>query len=102
HIIPTTFVDAFAKGDILGVVFVALMFGFALSTTGQRAKPLVVLVDSLTHVVFNVTKILMKFAPIGAFGAMAYTVGKFGLASLGPLVKLIATFWFTSMLFVVV
>src|ERR1700675_4602256 len=102
HIIPTTVVDAFAKGDILEVVFVALLFGFALSAAGARAKPLVALVDSLTHVVFNVTKILMKFAPIGAFGAMAYTVGKFGLASLGPLVKLIATFWFTSMLFVVV
>ena len=102
HIIPTTVVDAFAKGDILEVVFVALLFGFALSTTGQRAKPLVELVDSLTHVVFDVTRVLMKFAPIGAFGAMAYTVGKFGLASLGPLVKLITTFWLTSMFFVVV
>ncbi len=102
HIIPTTVVDAFAKGDILEVVFVALLFGFALSTTGQRAKPLVVLVNSLTHVVFDVTKVLMKFAPVGAFGAMAYTVGKFGLASLGPLVKLITTFWLTSMFFVVV
>src|SRR6202166_4290489 len=70
HIIPVTVVDAFAKGDILEVVFVALVFGFALSTTGQRAKPLVVLVDSLTHVVFDVTKVLMKFAPVGAFGAM--------------------------------
>src|ERR1700693_5065939 len=102
HIIPTTVVDAFAKGDILEVVFVALLFGFALSTTGQRAKPLVVLVDSLTHVVFDVTKVLMKFAPVGAFGAMAYTVGKYGLASLGPLVKLIATFWVTSILFVLI
>jgi aerobic C4-dicarboxylate transport protein len=102
HIIPTTVVDAFAKGDILEVVFVALLFGFALSATGARAKPLVALFDSLTHVVFAITNILMKFAPIGAFGAMAYTVGKFGLASLGPLAKLIGAFWLTSVLFVVI
>ena len=102
HIIPTTVVDAFAKGDILEVVFVALLFGFALSATGARAKPLVDMIDSLTHVVFRVVGILMKFAPIGAFGAMAYTVGKFGLASLGPLAKLIGTFWLTSVLFVVI
>jgi aerobic C4-dicarboxylate transport protein len=102
HIVPTTVVDAFAKGDILEVVFVALLFGFALSAGGERARPIVVLVDSLTHVVFDVTRILMKLAPIGAFGAMAYTIGKFGLTSLGPLAKLIATFWFTSILFVVV
>jgi aerobic C4-dicarboxylate transport protein len=102
HIIPTTVVDAFAKGDILEVVFVALLFGFALSVAGERAKPLVEVIDSLTHVVFQVVNILMKFAPVGAFGAMAYTVGKFGLASLGPLAKLIGTFWLTSVLFVVV
>jgi len=102
HIIPTTMVDAFAKGDILEVVFVALLFGIALSAAGARAKPLVTLFDSLTHVVFAITNIVMKFAPIGAFGAMAYTVGKFGLASLGPLAKLIGTFWLTSVLFVVI
>ncbi len=102
HIIPTTVIDAFAKGDILEVVFVALLFGFALSSLGVRAKPIVDIVDSLTSVVFGVTNILMKFAPVGAFGAMAYTVGKFGLASLGPLAKLIGTFWLTSMLFVIV
>src|SRR5450755_3385039 len=101
HIIPTTVVDAFAKGEILQVVFVALLFGFALSAAGPRAKPLVEIIDSLTHVVFRVVNILMKFAPIGAFGAMAYTVGKFGLASLGPLARLIGTFWLTSVLFVV-
>jgi aerobic C4-dicarboxylate transport protein len=101
HIIPTTVFDAFAKGDILEVVFVALLFGFALSAAGTRAKPLVELIDALTHVVFRIVSILMIFAPIGAFGAMAYTVGKFGLASLGPLAKLILTFWFTSTLFVV-
>jgi aerobic C4-dicarboxylate transport protein len=102
HVIPTTVVDAFARGDILEVVFVALLFGFALSAAGTRARPLVDLIDSLTHVVFRATNILMKFAPIGAFGAMAYTVGKFGLSSLGPLARLIATFWLTSTLFVVI
>ena len=102
HIIPTTVVDAFAKGDILEVVFIALLFGFALSAVGTRTKPLVDLVNSFTQVVFEITRLLMKFAPVGAFGAMAYTVGKFGLASLGPLAKLIGTFWLTSMLFVVI
>jgi aerobic C4-dicarboxylate transport protein len=102
HIIPTTVIDAFAKGDILQVVFVALLFGFALSSLGARAKPLVDFGESLTSAVFRVTNILMKFAPVGAFGAMAYTVGKFGLASLGPLAKLIGAFWLTSMLFVII
>ena len=73
HIIPTTVFDAFAKGDILQVVFVALLFGLALAAIGARAKPLVELVDTLTHTVFAVVSIVMTFAPIGAFGAMAYT-----------------------------
>ena len=102
HIIPNTAVDAFAKGDILQVVFIALLFGFALAAVGSRARPLVDLLDALTKAVFAVVNILMKFAPIGAFGAMAYTVGKFGLASLGPLVRLIGTFWLTSVLFVII
>jgi aerobic C4-dicarboxylate transport protein len=102
HIVPTTVVDAFAKGDILQVVFVAILFGFALATVGPRAKPLLNVIDALTHAVFAVVNVLMKFAPIGAFGAMAYTVGKFGLASLGPLVRLIGTFWLTSALFVII
>ena len=102
HIVPTTVTDAFAKGDILQVVFVSILFGFALSSAGPRAKPIVSLLESLTHVVFRVVNILMLFAPIGAFGAMAFTIGKYGLASLGPLVKLIATFWITSILFVLI
>jgi aerobic C4-dicarboxylate transport protein len=102
HIIPNTVVDAFAKGDILQVVFIALLFGFALAAVGSRAKPLVDLLDALTKAVFAVVNILMKFAPIGAFGAMAYTVGRFGLASLGPLARLIGTFWLTSVLFVII
>jgi aerobic C4-dicarboxylate transport protein len=102
HIIPTTVTDAFAKGDILQVVFVSILFGFALSSAGPRAKPIVALLESLTQVVFRVVNILMLFAPIGAFGAMAFTIGKYGFASLGPLVKLIASFWGTSILFVLI
>jgi aerobic C4-dicarboxylate transport protein len=102
HVIPTTVVDAFAKGDILQVVFVAILFGLALSALGDRGKPLVTLLDSLTQTVFRIVNMLMRFAPIGAFGAMAFTVGKYGIASLGPLVKLIATFYLTSILFVLV
>ena len=102
HIIPTTVVDAFAKGDILEVLFVALLFGFAMSALGPRCRPLLDVVDALTQAVFKVVAIVMKFAPIGAFGAMAFTVGKYGIASLGPLAKLIVTFYITSILFVLV
>ncbi len=102
HIIPNTLVDAFAKGDILEVLLVSVLFGFALSIVGQRCKPLVDLFDALTHAVFGVVAILMRFAPIGAFGAMAFTVGKYGIGALGPLLKLIATFYITSLLFVLI
>jgi aerobic C4-dicarboxylate transport protein len=102
HIVPTTVTDAFAKGDILQVVFVSILFGFALASAGPRAKPIVALLESLTQVIFRVVNILMRFAPIGCFGAMAFTIGKYGFASLGPLVKLIATFWVTSILFVLI
>jgi aerobic C4-dicarboxylate transport protein len=102
QIIPTTIVDAFAKGAILQVLLIALLFGFALSAAGARAKPLIDVFEGLTRVVFGIINILMRLAPIGAFGAMAFTVGQYGLASLGPLVKLIVTFWMTSILFVIV
>lgn len=102
HIIPTTVVDAFAKGDILQVVFVALLFGFALSMAGPRCKPLTDWIAALTHGVFGVVNLVMRAAPIGAFGAMAFTVGKFGIKSLEPLLKLVTTFYVTSILFVLV
>jgi aerobic C4-dicarboxylate transport protein len=102
HIIPTTVVDAFAKGEILQVLLVAILFGFALSAAGSKCKPLVDLFDGLTHAVFGVVNILMRAAPIGAFGAMAFTVGKYGIASLGPLARLIGTFYLTSILFIVI
>ena len=102
HIIPNTMVDAFAKGDILEVLLVSVLFGFALSIVGPRCKPLVDFFDALTHAVFGIVAIVMRFAPIGAFGAMAFTVGKYGITALGPLIKLILTFYLTSILFVVV
>ena len=102
HIIPNTILDAFAKGDILQVLLVSLLFGFALSLARPRVKPLLDVLDSLTRAVFGVVNILMRFAPIGAFGAMAFTIGKYGLASLGPLAKLMATLYGTSIFFVVV
>jgi aerobic C4-dicarboxylate transport protein len=100
HIIPTTVTDAFAKGDILQVLLVSILFGFALSAAGPRCKPLLDFFESLKNAVFGIVKIIMKFAAIGAFGAMAFTVGKYGIIALGPLVKLIAIFYLTSILFV--
>jgi aerobic C4-dicarboxylate transport protein len=102
NIIPTTMVDAFAKGNILQVLLVAILFGFALSMVGPKCKPVVELFDAMTHAVFGVINILMGLAPIGAFGAMAFTVGRYGIASLGPLAKLIAVFYITCTLFVLV
>ena len=102
HIIPNTVVDAFTRGDILQVLFVSLLFGFALSMAGPRCKPLVEFLEAFTRAVFGVVAILMRFAPIGAFGAMAFTIGKYGLASLGPLVKLMLTLYITSLFFVVI
>ena len=100
QIIPTTIVDAFARGSILSVVLVSLLLGFALSSMGPRCKPLVDVIEALTQAVFGVVNILMRFAPLGAFGAMAFTVGRYGLSSLGPLAKLVLTFWVTCTVFV--
>jgi aerobic C4-dicarboxylate transport protein len=102
QIIPATVIDAFARGNILSVVLVSLLFGFALSALGPRGKPVVDVLDGLTHMVFGVINIVMRVAPIGAFGAMAFTVGRYGLSSLGPLAQLIVTFWVTSLLFVLI
>src|SRR3984893_6338669 len=102
HIIPATVVDAFARGDILQVLLVAILFGFALSLAGPRCRPLVDLFGTLTHAVFGIVNILMRLAPIGAFGAMAFTIGRYGISSLGPLAKLILIFYATCILFVVI
>jgi len=101
-IIPSTVLDALAKGDILPVVFISVLFGLVLSKMGDAGRPLRELVDAATHWIFGVINVLMRFAPFGAFGAMAYTIGHFGLGSLGQLLGLIATFYLTAAIFIVV
>ena len=101
-IIPDTLVGAFTGASILPVLLVAVLFGLALSLTGEPARPLVELLDGLSLVVFRLVALVMRAAPVGAFGAIAYTVGKYGLASLAHLGALVATFYATSALFVLV
>jgi aerobic C4-dicarboxylate transport protein len=100
HIIPNTIVDAFAKGDILQVVFISVLIGLAIASMGKQADPLVRLLDLVTGAIFRVVNMVMRLAPLGAFGAMAFTVGKYGITSLGPLLKLILTFYMTCGIFV--
>jgi aerobic C4-dicarboxylate transport protein len=102
NIIPDSVVGALARGDILQVLLFAILFGFALMAMGERAHRLRDIIDDAAHGVFGVIAIVMKAAPIGAFGAMAYTIGKFGPAALGNLVGLIAVFYATAALFVFV
>nr|WP_281253551.1 dicarboxylate/amino acid:cation symporter [Sphingomonas laterariae] len=102
HIIPDTFLGALAGGEILQVLFVAILFGISLTMLGGRAQPVVDLLETVAHAVFRLVGILMRAAPIGAFGAMAFTIGKYGLASLANLILLVATFYLTSILFVLV
>ncbi|MGF6272775.1 aerobic C4-dicarboxylate transport protein [Massilia sp. UYP11] len=102
HIIPNTFVDAFATGNILQVLLIAILFGFALSMMGERGRPVTKFIDDIAHVIFGIVNIVMKVAPIGAFGAMAFTIGKYGLESLLPLAKLMGSFYLTCALFVFV
>ena len=102
NIIPSSVVDAFAKGDILQVLFFALLFGFALSAFGDKGKPVAKLIDQLSHVLFGIVGIIMKVAPIGAFGAMAFTIGKFGLGSLARLGMLMGSFYLTCLIFIFV
>jgi aerobic C4-dicarboxylate transport protein len=100
HIIPNTIVDAFAKGDILQVVFISVLFGVAIAAMGKQAAPLVHVIDAVTGAIFGVVNMVMCLAPVGAFGAIAFTVGKYGITSLGPLLKLILTFYVTCGIFV--
>jgi len=100
NIVPNTVVDAFAKGDILQVLFFSILFGFALSMLGERGKVVFNVIDQFAHVLFGVVGIIMKAAPIGAFGAMAFTVGKFGLGSLSKLGILMGSFYLTCVLFI--
>jgi aerobic C4-dicarboxylate transport protein len=100
NIIPDSVVGALARGDILQVLLFAILFGFALMAMGERGNRLREIIDDTAHGVFGVIAIVMKAAPFGAFGAMAYTIGKFGPAALGNLLGLIAVFYMTAALFV--
>lgn len=101
-IIPKTFLDAFTgNGDLLQVLLVGLLFGFALIGLGERGKPVLVLFQDLSKVFFRMMGLIMRLAPIGAGGAMAFTIGRYGVDSLGPLARLMGSFYLTCVLFVV-
>ncbi|MFD4636280.1 C4-dicarboxylate transporter DctA [Lentzea sp. NPDC058436] len=102
HLIPKSFFSAFVEGDILQIIFLAVIFGIAIKAVGPIGDPIATSVKRLTDVVFKVLSFVMKAAPLGAFGAMAYAVGAFGLSTLTSLGSLIALFYATSILFVVV
>ena len=100
NIIPATVVGAFAEGEILQVLFFAILFAFALSLLGERGKPLLNLIDIVSHALFGVVGIIMRVAPLGAFGAMAFTIGKYGVGSLVSLGHLMAAFYITCLIFI--
>ena len=99
-IIPKTMLGAFAEGNILQVLFIALLFAFGLQALGDRGQPLITLIDQIAEVLFKIVGIIMKVAPIGAFGAMAFTIGKYGLTTLKSLALLMGSFYLTCLLFI--
>jgi aerobic C4-dicarboxylate transport protein len=102
NIIPTAWMDAFAKGEILQVLLIAVMFGFALHRFGGRGTLVFDFIEKTSHVLFTIVGFIMKVAPIGAFGAMAFTIGKYGVGSLFSLGKLMGAFYLTCLLFIFV
>lgn len=102
HIIPHNIFDAFAKGDILQILFFAVLFGYGLSHMGKTGESLVEFFGKLSKVFFNIMKVIMRLAPIGAFGGMAFTVGTFGIKTLQPMVSLMASVYLTMFLFIFV
>jgi aerobic C4-dicarboxylate transport protein len=102
NIIPNTLVSAFTSGEILQILLVAILFGVALALVGPRGEPLLGILKTLTAIVFRIVHMLMYLAPLGAFGAMAFTIGQYGLGTLANLAALIVTFYATALLFVVV
>src|SRR5438552_15197261 len=95
NIIPNTLVDAFAKGEILQVLLIAVLFGFCLHGFGGRGTLVFDIIEKTSHVLFSIVGVIMKVAPLGAFGAMAFTIGKYGRGSLRSLGKLLGTFHLT-------
>jgi aerobic C4-dicarboxylate transport protein len=100
NIIPNTLVGAFAEGNVLQVLFIAVLCGFALTWIGPRAQPLLDIIEIVSNMLFNVVAIVMWAAPLGAFGAIAFTVGKFGAGSLLSLGKLLGGFYVTCLIFI--
>jgi aerobic C4-dicarboxylate transport protein len=100
HVVPASAVDAFAKGDVLQIVFFAVMFGAALASIGEAGRPLTSVLESLSQVIFKIVAMVMTVAPIGAFGAMAYTIGTFGANALLPLGRLMLDVYLTMALFI--
>jgi len=101
-IIPDTIVGAFTKGDILSVLFFAILFGFALHLIGEKGRIVRTVIEQFSHVLFRIVGIIMRVAPIGAFGAMAFTIGKYGLGTLRQLASLMACFYATCLIFIFV
>jgi aerobic C4-dicarboxylate transport protein len=103
HIVPTTFFDAFSgSGDLLQVLFVAILFGYAMTHMGKRGDPVHQFIEACSHIFFAMMNALMKLAPIGAGGAMAFTIGRYGVEALRPLALLMGSFYLTCLLFIVV
>ncbi|MGY4539284.1 aerobic C4-dicarboxylate transport protein [Mucilaginibacter sp. UYNi724] len=102
HIVPNNTFEAFAKGDILQILFFAILFGFGLSRMGETGQSIITTFDKLSKVFFNIMKIVMKVAPLGAFGGMAYTISTYGLATLKPLALLMGSVYLTMFLFIFV
>ena len=100
NVIPTTFVDAFARGEILQVLLISVLFGLSLLMVGERVKPLVNGIDQVSQAFFGIVGIVMRLAPVGAFGAMAFTVGRYGIGSLVSLGKLMADVYLTCLFFI--
>lgn len=100
NIIPVSVIDAFAKGDILQVLLFSLLFGFSLSAMKETGAEVVAFISKISHVLFGIVETIMKLAPLGAFGAMAFTIGKYGVAALVPLASLMGSFYLTCLLFI--
>ncbi|WP_345815187.1 dicarboxylate/amino acid:cation symporter [Paraburkholderia sp. PREW-6R] len=102
HVIPDTFLGALVQGDILPVLLIAMLFGTALALMGEPARPVTQMIETLSKAFFRIVRMVTSLAPIGAFGAMAFTIGRYGIVSLLPMLKLIGAFYFTAFLFVAV
>src|SRR5258708_5417227 len=100
NVIPNTIVDAFARGEILQVLLFSLLFGLALASSGEPGRPVVSFIEKVSHALFLVVGFIMKLAPIGAFGAMAFTIGKYGIGSLKQLAAPMGSFYLTCLLFI--